>query len=97
MRTIASLLLFVVVATSSEAQEREYLRVVPLFTNVGRGPAFMLTCENMSGEPVHAMDAYEAIAVWVDGQIVERRGAVTGSGPDRVMNPGESLNLAIVG
>jgi len=92
MKMIAGGLLVVAVAISTAAQDRARLEVAPLFTNVGFGPAFMLTCVNDATAPIHVNEIDQRISIRVDGTLVQRRGG-GGSGGDPIVQPGGSFHV----
>jgi hypothetical protein len=91
MKRISALLLIGGAAISVAAQGRPPLEVVPLFTNVGFGPAFMLTCVNDTGAPVH-MRGFDQLSVRLDGKPIEQTGFME-TGGDPVVQPGGRFKM----
>jgi hypothetical protein len=91
-RAIAGLLLSVGAALSLSAQDRAPLEVAPLFTNVGFGPAFMLTCVNDATAPLHVHGVGQDISLRVDGKLIQRTGGGY-SGGDPIVQPGGSFHV----
>ena len=90
MNTLIALFLFMATAGSLPGQTRPMLEVVPLFTNLGFGPAFMLTCVNDGKQPVHLFDLN--ISVRLDGTVVQPQGSA-GSGGNPAVAQGDIVRV----
>lgn len=97
MRMVAAALLTILWPAYGQAQTPDRPHAVSLFSNVERGPAFMLECVNPSRVAVNAIQVIQQTALRVDGQLHERTGGIAGSflGDVPSFGPGQHWTMMI--
>jgi hypothetical protein len=95
VRTLAICL--VVLTTTSRAQDDAKPRLMPLFSNVERGPAFMLECRNTFAVPIPATELLLHLTYRVDGVDRHETGGRLGSflGGEPILEPGQTWKIML--